>query len=112
MDFYYFSSRRTTQHCRGGKTTEGCSEGLDALRFFFKIHGGIEQNRSDSKMSAFFFIFRFILFLCSLGDVAFSEFFVPLPFSLCIGEYIVRFFLPDGVFLPCNYGLDFLRQFM
>ena len=23
------------------------------------------------------------------------------------GEYIVRFFLPDDVFLPCGHGLDF-----
>ena len=27
-------------------------------------------------------------------------------FSLC-GEYVVRSFLPSGVFLPCNHGLDF-----
>ena len=26
--------------------------------------------------------------------------------SLC-GEYVVRFLLPDGVFLPCDHGLDF-----
>ena len=23
------------------------------------------------------------------------------------GEYFVRFTLPNGVFLPCNHGLDF-----
>ena len=27
-------------------------------------------------------------------------------FSLC-GEYVVRSFLPNGVFLPCDHGLDF-----
>ena len=27
-------------------------------------------------------------------------------------EYVVRYFLPDGVFLPCDHGLDFLRQLM
>ena len=27
-------------------------------------------------------------------------------FSL-YGEYVVRSFLPDGVFLPCNHGLFF-----
>ena len=27
-------------------------------------------------------------------------------FSL-YGEYVVRFFLPNGVFLPCDHGLDF-----
>ena len=26
------------------------------------------------------------------------------------GEYVVRFSLPDGVFLPCDHGLDFLHQ--
>ena len=38
----------------------------------------------------------------------FRVFFVPLPFSLCM-EYVVRSFLPDGVFLPCDHGLDFLH---
>ena len=26
------------------------------------------------------------------------------------GEYVVRSFLPNGVFLPCDHGLDFLHQ--
>ena len=30
-------------------------------------------------------------------------------FSL-YGEYVVRFFLPDGVFLPCDDGLDFFTS--
>ena len=30
-------------------------------------------------------------------------------FSLC-GEYVIRSFLPSGVFLPCNHGLDFWHQ--
>ena len=32
-------------------------------------------------------------------------------FSL-YGEYVVRFSLPNGVFLPCDHGLDFLHQLM
>ena len=28
------------------------------------------------------------------------------------GEYVVRFLLPNGVFLPCDHGLDFLHQLM
>ena len=28
------------------------------------------------------------------------------------GEYVVSSFLPDGVFLPCDHGLDFLHHFM
>ena len=42
------------------------------------------------------------------GDGAFSEYFFCTisAFSL-YGEYIVRSFLPNGVFLPCDNGLDF-----
>ena len=29
-------------------------------------------------------------------------------FSSYVGEYVVRSFLPNGVFLPCDHGLDFL----
>ena len=29
-----------------------------------------------------------------------------------VGEYVVRFSLPNGVFLPCDHGLDFLHQLM
>ena len=45
-----------------------------------------------------FFLFSFFFF----GDVFFSKF---AAFSL-YGEYIVRSFLPNGVFLPCDHGLD------
>ena len=47
-------------------------------------------------------------FFCFLGDVAFPSIFVPLSFSLCMENtwYVVRFFLPNGVFLPCEHGLD------
>ena len=31
---------------------------------------------------------------------------------LLYGDYVVRFPLPDGVFLPCDYRLDFLQQFV
>ena len=44
----------------------------------------------------------------------FPSIFVPLPYSLCMEStwYLVRFFLPDGVLLPCDDGLDFLHQLM
>ena len=50
----------------------------------------------------------FLFSFCFFGGVAFSEyFFVPLPFSLCMGKCVVRFPLPGGVFLPpCGHGLD------
>ena len=47
-------------------------------------------------------------------DVTFSEYFCTitvLSYSSC-GEYVVRFLLPDGVFLPYDHGLDFLHQFI
>ena len=31
-------------------------------------------------------------------------------FILLYGEYVVRFPLPDGIFLPCDYGLDFFTS--
>ena len=41
------------------------------------------------------------------------------PSILCIitvfswyGEYVVRSLLPDGVFLPCDHGLDFFAYVM
>ena len=54
-----------------------------------------------------FFFFPFVLF----GDVAFSEFCTVAVFSL-YREYVVRFPLPGGVFLPCDHWLDFLHQLM
>ena len=38
-----------------------------------------------------------------------SIFFASFPLSLLYGEYVVRSFLPNGVFLPCDHGLDFLK---
>ena len=35
----------------------------------------------------------------------FRVFFVPFPLSLCMES--IRFSLPNGVFLPCDHGLDF-----
>ena len=52
-------------------------------------------------------------YFCLLGQVAFSEYFCTIILvSSLYGEYVVRFFLPDGVFLPCDHGLDFLYQLM
>ena len=45
----------------------------------------------------------------SFGDVAFSEYFLYHTISAysLYGEYVIRSFLPNGVFLPCDHGLDF-----
>ena len=45
------------------------------------------------------------------GDVAFSDYFCCTIFAFSLyGEYVGRYFLPNGVFLPCDHGLDFLHQ--
>ena len=43
---------------------------------------------------------------CFVGGVAFSEYFVPLPFPLSMKSTLCVF-RPDGVFLPCDHGLGF-----
>ena len=50
-----------------------------------------------------FSLVRFIF--CFVGGVTFSKYFVPLPFPPCM-ESTLYIFLPDGVFLPCDHGLD------
>ena len=74
--------------------------------------------RSYLKMSASFFLLLFLPFFCfcfflffvSLGDVAFSEYFCTIAVLSLDGEYVVRPPLPDGVFLPCDNGLNILHQ--
>ena len=49
------------------------------------------------------FFFRFVYLEKSLFPSIFGLIAV---FSL-YGEYVVRFYFPNGVFLPCDHGLDF-----
>ena len=46
---------------------------------------------------------------CLFGDLAFSEYFLYHFRFLFVWtiEYVVRSFLPNDVFLPCDHGLDF-----
>ena len=55
---------------------------------------------SHTHMSLFLFL-EVSLFPCIFCII--SAFFL-------YGEYVVRFLLPNGVFLPCDHGLDFLHQ--
>ena len=56
-----------------------------------------------------FFLFLFLFLFWR--DVVVSEYFCSIIAVSCLnGEYVVRFFLPDGVFLPCDHGLDFLHH--
>ena len=53
----------------------------------------------------------FVLFtFCFLEGAAFIEYFVLLPFPLCMESTSYAFPLPDGVFLPYDHGLDFRDQ--
>ena len=61
--------------------------------------------RYDSHTCYFSFFFSFCLF----GDVAFSNFFLCRYRFLVLRDYVVRSFLPNGYFLPCDHGLDFLE---
>ena len=67
---------------------------------------GLAFDRFDSH-TCFFLSFSSF---CVFGDVAFSEyryFLYHCRFLFVYGEYVVRSFLSNGVFLPCDHGLDF-----
>ena len=54
-------------------------------------------------------LFRlFLPFFYFFGMSLFPSTLVPLPLPLCMEStlYLVRFFLPDGVFVPRDHGLD------
>ena len=53
---------------------------------------------------------RHTSFFLFLGDVALSEYICTITVFSLYGEYVVRFFLPNGGFLPCDHGLDFLHN--
>ena len=56
-------------------------------------------------LSAFFFVSVFSFFRF-FGDVAFTAYFCTITVFSLYGEDAVSSFLPDGVFLPCDHGLD------
>ena len=66
-------------------------------------HAGTEQ--LSVVVASFLF---FCYFFCSLEMSLFPSIFIPFPFLY--GEYVVRFSLPDGVFPPCDHGLNFWHQ--
>ena len=68
------------------------------------VQSFLVRRRPDSHTC--FFLFSFSLF----GDVASSYFFCAIAVFSLYGEYVVRFPIPDGVFLPCDHGLDFRHQ--
>ena len=42
----------------------------------------------------------------------FPSIFCSIVVFFLYGEYVARSFLPDGVFLPCDHGLDFLHKLL
>ena len=65
------------------------------------------QSFFDMQAHTSFFL---LLSFFQIGDVTFPEYFLyhcRFLLVLLYGEYVVRFFLPGGVFLPCDHGLDF-----
>ena len=71
-------------------------------------HHRREDKPTLSRLSFFLSFFFLPFFVHLFGDVAFSEYFLYhfAAFSLH-GRYVVRSFLPNGVFLPCDHGLVF-----
>ena len=51
-------------------------------------------------------------FFVSLEVSLFISIFRTIAFFSLDGKYVVRFLLPDGVFLPCDHRLGFLNQVM
>ena len=74
------------------------------VQSFFDMHALRQPHAVTEKFSASFFVF------ISLKISLLPCIFVPLPFFSLYGEYVVRFSLPDGVFLPCDHGLDFFTS--
>ena len=64
----------------------------------------------SSPLSASFFVSVSSFFLVSLEMSLFPSIFVPSSLSLCMESTPYVSPLPDGVFLPCDHGLDFLHQ--
>ena len=51
--------------------------------------------------------FVFFSSFCFFGDVAFPSTSCTIAVFSMYGEYAVRSFLPNGIFLSCDYGLDY-----
>ena len=74
---------------------------LSKPRFFVQSFLGMHAPRQSSTVNCLCPILS-----CFLGDVSFSEYSASLPFTLCV-KSTLYVFLPDGVFLSCDHGLDF-----
>ena len=69
-------------------------------------HAGTEQLSVVVASFLFCFVTFFVLWRCRF----FRVFLYHYRFPFLYGEYVVRFSLPDGVFPPCDHGLNFWHQ--
>ena len=72
------------------------------VQLFFDMHAPRQPHAVTLQLSVFFVC---LVSFCVFGDVAFSEYYVPLRFPFCI-DSALYVFLPDGAVLPCDHGLD------
>ena len=83
-------------------TSQQNSPRMDATRRCHKVISPDVHVRNVTDSDTCFFIFSLYMSFFP----GFFFFFTISAFSL-YGEYVVRSFLPNGVFLPCDDGLDF-----
>ena len=66
------------------------------------------QSSFDMQASRYPHVFFFFFFpLVYLEMSLFPSIFCTISAFSLYGEYVVRSFFPNGVFLPCDHGLDF-----
>ena len=67
------------------------------------------QSFFDMQAPRWLYVFLFPFVYLEMSLFPFLFFCTIAVFSL-YGEYVVRFFLPDGVFLLCDHGQDFFTS--
>ena len=88
--------------------TRRSNEGKNLARKHLElVQSSFDIRRPDSHTCFVFFPF------CLVGNVALSEYyFCTISAFFLYGEHVVRSFLPNGVLLPCDHGLDFYHPFL
>ena len=73
------------------------------VQSFFDMRAPRQSHAVTLQLSVSFFFSFFFLFL---RRCIFFDYFCIIAVSSLYGDCVVRFYLPDGVFLPCDHGLD------
>ena len=128
---YYSPSFNRSSICmRADSHTElphNCLRPIMFFYFFYLFFGGVAFSVYFLYHFRFLFVWRielhvvtsrlpspfygFLSFFYSLEVSLFPSIFCTITVFSWYGKYVVRFFLPDGVFLPCKHGLDFDKRF-